>query len=448
MVLRPETWPARENLLILSAFRLAGRQRVELRGGLLRVCAVVSASSWVVEKLPTAVVVSPASCVAVIALACVVEKACTSVELSASIWAAVSEPDLGRRQLRHLRSVNASPTAVVLRPDYLRRGQFRRLSSAVLGWPASSALSCVVVSGRAASSCNAVKLRGREVAPAPSSSGPLAASQSGHPPGCRRERLHVGRAQRAQLRRRQLRPPGSPSALRHLRVGQVVDRRGIETRHLRRRELGDVQRVQVAGRPARSAASSSGPAPASSSAPPAAWSRSCPAPSSSDPSAGSTFSASSCVVVNDCTSVELQRAQSASPSARRPASPSASVTCVSVRLSIAVAFRPVTCARRKLVDVQRIERPPADSAFNCVVVSPCACVEVSASSCVVEKFSSAVVVRPFKLGRLQRLKLRRRERLHVGRAQRPELRRRQLRPPGRRQAPSPACRSGCRATPH
>ena len=52
-------------------------------------CVVDSASSCVVEKLPTAVVVRPPSWVAVIALACVVENACTSVVVSVPICAVV-----------------------------------------------------------------------------------------------------------------------------------------------------------------------------------------------------------------------------------------------------------------------------------------------------------------------------------------------------------------------
>ena len=88
VVLRPDDLAGRE-LVEVERVEVVGRQRVELGRGQTRVCVVVSASSCVVEKLPTAVVVRPPSWVAVIALACVVENACTSVVVSVPIWAVV-----------------------------------------------------------------------------------------------------------------------------------------------------------------------------------------------------------------------------------------------------------------------------------------------------------------------------------------------------------------------
>ena len=92
-----------ENSLRSSAFRL--RRRQVLSWVVVRpcVCVVDSASSCVVEKLPTAVVVRPPSCVAVIALAWVVEKACTSVVVSAPMLRRGQDRDLGRRQRADLR---------------------------------------------------------------------------------------------------------------------------------------------------------------------------------------------------------------------------------------------------------------------------------------------------------------------------------------------------------
>ena len=71
VVFRPATC-AVENSSRSSAFRLPADSALSCVVVRPRVCVVVSAASWVVEKLPIAVVVSPPSCVAVIALACVV----------------------------------------------------------------------------------------------------------------------------------------------------------------------------------------------------------------------------------------------------------------------------------------------------------------------------------------------------------------------------------------
>ena len=81
-----------------------------------RVCVVLSAPSWVVEKLPTAVVVRPPSCVAVSALAWVVVKAWISVEVSVPICAVVSAATWVEVSVRRPAVVVRLPIAVVLRP--------------------------------------------------------------------------------------------------------------------------------------------------------------------------------------------------------------------------------------------------------------------------------------------------------------------------------------------